>query len=250
MAKTDFFTFGDEDLEDTGGAISPARSTSAAVRVLDEVGPEGPQAAPAFCSRPRDVGARQGAQRSRDDSEPRSSAKRGLPAHIFKAVLALGILALVVLGFRLLHREGSDSPTSVAIKNSALPRAIASPTAHQARGSRPSVESGPRATARDKQVQRKRSVTRRRAPRRRTPRRQQKRGAARFRSQREGPVESAIPDEREPAPVVPPPAEEVVEPTGSEEVPDPVSSPPAPAPSPSGGQAAQSQFGVESGAGG
>lgn len=253
MAKTDLFTFGDEDLENTNEGIQAAGSTATAVRGFDESGPEAPQTAPAFCSRPDDVGARQGAQRSRDGSGRSPSAKRELPALLFKVACAAVALALLVsIGSRLFDGGGSGKPTSVAIKNSALPRAIASPGLQGTNGSQSPVGTGPRAAAGDKQVERKRSVTRRRAPRRRTPRRRQKR-EARSLSVRGRGSKPAVPAEVEPvsAPADPPVGtEEAVEPIADEESSEPVSNEPAPAPSPSGGEAAQSQFGVESGAGG
>lgn len=253
MAKTEFFTFGDEDLESRDDSVGLLLAPQGAQLQSDEEVQKAGETAPTYCSRPNGVGARQGAQRSRDDSGPKSLAKGELPASLFKVTCAAVALALLIgIGSRLFDGGGSGKPTSVAIKNSALPRAIASRAGQGANGSQPPVKTRPQAAARDKKVERQRSVTRRRAPRRRTPRRRQKR-EARSHSVRGRRSKPAVPAEVEPAsdPAGPSVAtEEAVEPIAAEESTEPVSNELAPAPPPSGGEAAQSQFGVESGAGG
>jgi hypothetical protein len=245
--KTDYFTFGDEDLESGAGLVELEDPIG-----HSKEGEKAEEAALAYLPRPNDAGAWQGAQRSRGDSELQSSATRGLPAVLFKLGCALAAVGLLVaIGTHVLDGGGRGGPNAVAVKSSPLPRAVASPPAQQTKAARIPSESVPRAAARDKQVERKRSVTRRRAPRRRTPRRRQK-SEARSHSDQGEPSEPAVPTEVEPAPATGSPiaSEGAVEPITAEESTEPVSSEPAAGSPPSGGEAAQSQFGVESGAGG
>lgn len=232
MAKDDFFTFGDEDLEDTGALWKSSGELDGAgsLAVAD--------AAPPYEDDRRLGRVAKGAQRSRGGSGTRSSENREPPSLRVQTVVALSVVVAgavflkVVLGA--ISGGGSAQPEvkhSASVQPHVQALQSVKKPATRARASRE------RAAQRER-AQQRRALTRRRARRSRERRESDRphRSAGNLiggAEPRRPPASQTSPESAESAPVEPIPNES-----------PPPSEPATAAPTPQ--QSAQAQFGIES----
>lgn len=250
MARDELFTFGDESLEHAPTSGDGHDPSGAATAVLDS-----PPAGPDLPWPADEARVEEGAQRSRGDSAMRSSEKRESPSIRVYGVVALVLAAGAVLLIKIAAGGSSVGPSPQAdAGRSPEPVAIVQRTVSSA--DQPSREGAGRhklhvnrdRAAERQRVRHRRSVTRRRAPRRRERgERGGKRGGG-HESRMTARSTLEPPSPSPPAPEPPPPSPAAPsEPAPSE----PTSAPTESAlPPPSATEAAQTQFGVESGGSG
>lgn len=215
MGKSDFFSFGDEDLgsevaESWADSSSPQSATALAVETPGEdleeplrSMPEGLE--PLEAEGPARDG--KGAERSRGDSAVGSSAKRKPPSRRVQGVVLLAVLGVVIaIASVVIAPRGTESQLAVSPPTQSVANDPESPSRSSGRagpGKAPSQKGRQRAAERE-QAQKKKAQTRRRARRGRAPRQ----GDRQRLKQRSAPKPAPSPPVETPQPAPEAPAEE------------------------------------------